>query len=269
MIEQTKQALANLKCHGILSTLDLRLSEATTHGWGHTEFLSALVTDEKLHRENKKTSARLKAAAFRVDASHERWDTTAKRNITRTQVQDLMSLRFIQDSRNLIIIGPTGVGKSYLAQAIGNKACRCGFSTRFIGMNLFIEKIALARADGSFLKLRHTMIKADLLILDDIGISRLPQEVVQDLYDILEERFHSMTTIVTTQLPLENWKEVIEDAVALEAIVDRLAQGAITIKLQGESYRKRVKTDIKQDQANQVDKTPLTQHREPVEIKNP
>lgn len=241
MIEQTKQILSELHCHGVLESLDLRLAEATTHGWSHTEFLSSLVTDEKLHRESKQTARRLRAAEFRVDALAERWDYQHKRSITRTQVQELLELGFLKNSRNLILIGPTGVGKSFLAQAIGNKACRNKYTVKFIGMNLFIEKASLARSDGSYLKFRDKLIKTDLLILDDIGISRLPQETVQDLYDVLEERFHSKSTLVTTQLPLENWKEVIEDTVALEAILDRLAQGAIRIEIDGKTYRDKAK----------------------------
>jgi DNA replication protein DnaC len=244
MIEQTKQILSELYCHGILESLDLRLTEATTHGWSHTDFLSALVTDEKLHRECRQTTRRLRAAEFRIDAIAERWDYQHKRSITRTQVQELLELGFLKNSRNLILIGETGVGKSFLAQALGNKACRNKYTVKFIGMNLFIEKASLARSDGSYLKFRDKMIKPDLLILDDIGISRLPQETIQDLYDILEERFHSKSTLITTQLPLENWKEVIEDTVALEAILDRLAQGAIIIKMIGKTYRDKAKEAV-------------------------
>jgi DNA replication protein DnaC len=238
MIEQTKQILMNLKCHGILSSLETRLTEATTHGWGHGEFLSALVTDEKSYRDHQKTIRRIRAAQFRTEACFERIDLAARRNLTRTQVQDLMELRFIRDPRNVLILGPTGVGKTFLATAIGQQACRQGFCSLFVGVNHLIDRIALARADGTFLKYREKLIRADLLILDDLGLKVLPPGMIQDLYDILEERYQSKSTVITSQLPLENWKEVIDDPVALEAILDRLIHGAVTLKMEGESYRK-------------------------------
>ena len=189
MIEETKNTLGRMKFHGMLATLDIRLAEATSHGWGHGEFPSALITDEKTYRDNQATSRRIKGAQFRTEASFEHFDFTAKRSIGRTQIQDLMELRFLRDPRNVLILGPTGVGKTFLATAIGNHVCRSGFSCLFVGVNLLIEKITLARADGTFMKYRDRLAKADILILDDLGIKTLPAETVQDLYDILEERF--------------------------------------------------------------------------------
>jgi DNA replication protein DnaC len=146
-------------------------------------------------------------------------------------------------------MGPTGVGKTFLATALGNHACRGGFSVTFIGVNMFIEKVQMSRADGTFLNYRERMIKTDILILDDLGIKPLPQSTVQDLYDILEERYQSKSTVITSQLPLKNWREVIDDPVALEAILDRLIHGAIKIELKGESYRKKRSTNLPSDQA--------------------
>lgn len=239
MIEQTKNTLAALKCLGMLHSLDLRIAEATSQGWGHGEFLSALITDEKSWRDSQKTQRRLRAANFRIDASLERLDLTAKRNLTKSQVNDLMELGFITAPRNVLIFGPTGVGKTYLASAVGNQACRRGFTVFFTGINMLIEKLTMSRAEGNFFRLREKITRCDLLILDDLGIKRLPPETVQDLYDIMEERYQSKATIITTQLPISNWKEVIEDPVALEAIVDRLIHGAITLNMAGETYRKK------------------------------
>ena len=239
MIEQTKSILAQMKLHGMLESLDLRLQEATAHGWGHGELLAALVGDERTHRNNRQTERRLRAARFRTDACEERIDLTAKRNLTRTQVRDLMNLGFIKNPTTVLIQGATGVGKTYLATAIGNQACRKGYSCIFVGMNELIERIELARAEGTFLKYRDRLIKTDCLILDDLGIKTLPVTMVQDLYDVLEERYQNRCTVITTQLPTENWKEVIEDPVALEAILDRVIHGAVRLKLEGESMRRR------------------------------
>jgi len=238
MIEQTRRTLQDLKCSGMLKSLDIRLSEATSNGWGHIEFLSSLIQDEKMQRETNKIKRRLKAAKFRVDACIEKIDTTAKRNITKTQVQTLAQLQFIKQSKNVMLFGPTGVGKTYLASALGNHACRNGYSCIFIGMNMLIDRLAMSRTDGSYLRFRDKLITTDLLILDDLGIKPLPPQAIHDFYDLLEERYQSKATIITSQLPFANWKEVIEDAVSLEAILDRLMHGSLIIDLKGESYRK-------------------------------
>jgi DNA replication protein DnaC len=107
-----------------------------------------------------------------------------------------------------------------------------------MGMNMFIEETSMGRASGTFLRLREKLIQSDLLILDDLGIKPLPSSAIQDLYDVLEERYQNKSTMITSQLPLTNWKEVIDDEVALEAIMDRLIHGAIKIEIKGESYRK-------------------------------
>lgn len=237
MIEQTKQTMMDLKLYGALKTLDQRLNEATSHGWGHTDFLSSLMTDEKLNRDVSRIQRRIRAANFRTEATLERVDVTAKRSITKVLVRDLMSLSYLKSPRNILITGPTGVGKTYLATAVGEYACRSGFSCIFIGISVLIEKLLMTRADGTYLKYRERLIKTDLLIIDDIGLKKIPPTIVMDLHDILEER-QGKATMITTQLPLKNWKEIIDDELALDTIVDKLAHGTFDIQLEGESYRK-------------------------------
>lgn len=238
MIEQTKTDLTKMKLLGMMSTLDTRLEEATSGNWGHVEFLSALTQDEKIYRDNRRTARLRKGAKFRVDASFEKFDLTAKRNISKPQLINLMELQFIKNPRNILIIGPTGVGKTYLASAIGDHACRVGYTTKFFGMNFLIESLGLARAEGSYLRFRDRLIKTDLLIIDDIGIRPLPPQTIQDLYDLMEERYNQKPTIFTSQLPLENWNEVITDEVAFDAIMDRLVHTAIKLEFKGDSYRR-------------------------------
>jgi DNA replication protein DnaC len=150
-----------------------------------------------------------------------------------------MQLQFIKTApRNVLITGPTGVGKTFLATAIGEYACRQGFTCSFTGISVLIEKWQMARSDGTYLKYRDKLNKVDLVIIDDVGLKRLPSEAVQDFHDLLEER-QSKCTLITTQLPLKNWKEIIEDELALDTIVDKLKHGTLHMTIEGESYRKK------------------------------
>ncbi len=257
MLEQTRNQMAEMKLYGMLQSLDLRLGEALSQNWGAGDFISALVTDEKSYRSAAQITRRLKAASFRTQASFETLDHTAKRTLTKALVRDLMQLQFIKISaQNLVIIGPTGVGKTFLATAIGNHACRHGYTTAFMGISVFMEKMMMARSDGTYLRLRDRLIKVDLVIIDDVGLKKLPALIVQDLHDLLEER-QEKCTMITSQLPLKNWGEIIEDELALDTVVDKLKHGTLHIEIQGESYRK--KKNLKR---------PLDGDAVPVEIAN-
>ena len=236
MIEQTKSVMAELKFLGALKTIDQRLAEASTHGWGNADFLSALLTDEKLYRDQNKIRRRIRTASFRTTATLERIDYTQKRNLTKAIVKDLMTLSFLKQPRNILITGATGVGKTYLATALGEYACRSGFSCIFIGISVLIEKLLMSRTDGTYLRYRERLIKCDLLIIDDIGLKKLPPEIVIDLHDILEER-QAKCTLITTQLPLKNWKEIISDELALDTILDKLKNGSLHLTIEGETCR--------------------------------
>jgi DNA replication protein DnaC len=239
MLEETRNQMAQMKLLGMLKSLDLRLEEAISQGWGAGDFLSALVTDEKNHRDVAAIQRRLRVASFRTQASFEQLDYTAKRSLTRALAKDLMGLNYVKASpRNILIFGPTGVGKTFLATAIGNHACRHGHTVNFVGISVLCEKLLQSRTDATYMHLRQRLIKVDLLIIDDIGLRKLPAEIVQDLHDVLEER-QAKCTIITTQLPLQNWNEIIEDPLALDTVVDKLKHGSLHLTLEGESYRKK------------------------------
>jgi len=239
MLEQTKNQMAEMKLLGMLKALDLRLEESLSQGWGSGDFLSALVTDEKNYREVSKIQRRLKAANFRTTASFEQIDYTAKRSLTKALAKDLMQMNYIKSSpRNILFFGPTGVGKTFLATALGNHACRHGHAVAFFGISVLAEKLLMSRTDGTYLRLRDRLIKTDLLIIDDVGLKKLEVEIVQDLHDLLEER-QDKCTLITTQLPLKNWSEIIDDPLALDTIVDKLQHGSLHVTLEGDSYRKK------------------------------
>lgn len=247
MLEQTRNQMSEMKLYGMLHSLDLRMSEALSHNWGVGDFISALMTDEKSYRQTAQIARRLKAASFRTQASFETLDHTAKRTLTKSLVRDLMQLEFIKTTaQNLMIIGPTGVGKTFLATAIGSHACRHGYSAVFMGVSVFIERLTMARTDGTYLRLRERLIKTDILIIDDVGLKKLPAVIVQDLHDLLEER-QEKCTMITSQLPLKNWGEIIEDELALDTVVDKLQNGTLHIVIEGESYRKKKNLKAKLD----------------------
>jgi DNA replication protein DnaC len=238
----TNNQLHELRLWGVAKTLPIRLQESQQEKWSYTEFLNGLLVDEIRYRDQKSSEGRLRKAKFRTVADFDHFDFTLKRSLSKTQLKELRELTFLKSHQNLLLLGPTGVGKTFVATAIGHQACVEGYSVLFEGMNCLIETIKLNRMAGTFLRLRKRLIEVDLLIIDDLGIKPLDGEMVQDLYDLLEERYLKKSTIITSQLPVANWKEVITDAVVFEAIVDRVAHG-YKIEITGDSYRKRRSVD--------------------------
>jgi DNA replication protein DnaC len=234
--------LMELKLHGIKTSLERRLKDSLDEKLGYEEFLSLCLFDEIEYRKNVKVKKLISGAMFRSSASPEGIDYTASRNLDKKQVAELSSSRFIEQGHNLLIVGPTGVGKSYLATAIAMAACRNRYSTFFFRMNTLIEKLSVVRASGNYLNFLKRLSTVDLVVLDDFGLKPLPAQQYQDLYDILDERIETKSTIVTTQLPEQNWGEVIDDPVTCEAITRRIVEKAIRIELKGKPYAKKGKT---------------------------
>ncbi len=234
----TENLLVELRLYGMRDCFPQRLKQASSEQSSYEEFLNLTLHDEKEHRQNAKIKRLLQRAAFKQSASLESIDFQPKRGITKKDIQELALGRFVSEGSNILISGPTGVGKSFLANAIGNNLCRLGKSVSFYRMNSLVEKIHMERAKGAYLNLLRKLCTFDLLILDDFGIKPLEPQEYQDIYDIIDERGDQKSVIITTQVPVENWNEIIADPVTCEAVTDRIVSQATTIKMKGESYRK-------------------------------
>jgi len=232
-----KNLMAEMKLLGMLAAFDTALSEATRDQTSFSELVDALLQAEADYRQERKTGYRIKAAKFTLRPAFEDIDFTASRSINKTQIKELYGLQWLRDSRPVLLIGPTGVGKTFIAQATGLHACACSKSVLYMTLTTWLENLALARSSGTYLRYRDKLAKPDLVILDDFGMRKLSATEAQDLCELLEERSISKSTLFTTQLPLDHWTEVIGDPVIADAIRDRLQHSALAIHITGESYR--------------------------------
>ena len=232
-----RNLMAEMKLRGMLAAFDQTVTTATRDQLSYSEFLDALLQAEADYRGERAAQRRLKAARLPIRVCLDDFDHTARRSITKAQVRELQSLGWLKDGRPLLLIGQTGVGKSFIAQAIALQVCQHGQSALYLNLTTWLEHLALARASGSYLRYRDKLAKPDVLILDDFGMRKLTATEAQDLCEILEERSFGKATVITTQLPLDHWAEVIADPVIADAIRDRLQHTALTLTITGESYR--------------------------------
>lgn len=205
----------------------------------HEEFVGLIIDDEWLSRENKKLKARLKTARFKLTALPEQIDYEKKRGLNKSLMLELTTLKWIVNRQNIILTGPTGAGKSFIAQALGHQACLKSFTSHYIRLSKLLSELFVARADGSYNKLLAKLAKIDVLILDDWGLAKLKEQEAQDLLDVIEERSEIKSTIITSQLPIKNWHEFIGNETLADAILDRIVHNAYKIDLKGtDSLRK-------------------------------
>ena len=216
-----------------------------TASLGHCEWLGLLLDREATWRCDKRLTARLRVARLRQQACVEDVDYRTPRSLDRALFQKLAEGEWIGAHDNLALIGPTGVGKSWLACALGHKACRDNRSVLYQRVPRLFEDLSLARGDGRHPRLLRSLARADLLILDDWGLEPLDAAARHDLLEILEERYSRRSTLITSQLPVERWHEIIGDPTYADAIMDRLIHNAHRIELTGESMRR---TRSKQNQ---------------------
>ncbi|MBB2784865.1 UNVERIFIED_ORG: DNA replication protein DnaC [Rhizobium esperanzae] len=208
----------------------------------HGEWLALLLEREATTRRQKRFKARARAAKLRHDAQIENADFRAARGLDRNLFMKLAGCDWISQRHSLLLIGPAGVGKSWLACALGNKACREDFSVAYHRLPRLFATLALARGDGRYPKVLKALARTDLLILDDWGPEKLNDEQRRNLLEIVEDRYERRSTIVTSQVPVEHWYDMIGNPTIADAILDRLVHNAYRIELSGESLRKQRQT---------------------------
>lgn len=245
LIHPTLERLESLRLTGMARALKEQLEMEDINDMTFEERLGLLVDREAVERETRRLKTRLRKAKLRQNASIEDIDFKQPRGLDKSLIIRLADCQWIKNHENLIITGPTGVGKSYLACAFAQKACREGYTSVYLRISRLFENLSLAKGDGRYIKMLTGFAKTDLLVLDDYGLAKLNQEQRHDLLEILEDRHGLKSILITSQLPMKHWHEQIGDPTLADAILDRLVHNAHKIHLKGGSMRKK-KADLTQ-----------------------
>ena len=236
--QQTLQSLRALKLSGMADAFTRQLEHPQTQQLSFEERFALLVDSEQTHRQNRRLQRLLNSARFKQKTAVEEIDYQARRGLNRSQVLSLINCEWIRTRQNLHITGPTGTGKSWLACAFGQAACRQGLSVRYERTGRLLDELRMARADGSYKKTLRLLARLDLLILDDFGLKPLSQNERHDLLEIIEDRHEVHSTIITSQLPIGAWHSYLGEPTVADALLDRLLANAHRLELKGDSLRK-------------------------------
>ncbi len=238
LAQQSLDKLHALRLEGMAQALEEQRLQSDIAQLEFEERLGLLIDRQWLWKENRSLISRLKSAQLKLEASLEDVDYRHPRGLKRAQIDQLRASNWVQAHRNCLITGPTGVGKTYLACALGQQACRDGFRTLYYYAPKLFRALQSAQADGSLLSLLKKISRAGLLIIDDLGIASVPSKAYRDLLEVLDDRQGQGATIITSQFPVKEWHELIGDATVADAILDRLVHNAYRLELKGESMRK-------------------------------
>lgn len=239
MNNNTLQKLKQMKFFGMHDAFKMAIETGKIDGYSIDQFLGHLVDAEWDDRDNRKIERTIKNARFRYKAQMENLVFSEERNLNRDHIYRLTNFEFIKKSENILITGSTGVGKSYLATAIGHQACIEGYRVLYFNTNKILAKLKMAKADGSYLKELAKIERHHLIIFDDFGLQVLDKQNRMALLEIIEDRHEKGAAIFTSQLPVNEWYEIISEKTVADAILDRLVHNAQRVELSGESMRRK------------------------------
>lgn len=231
------QTLRKLRLSGLLSSLELRLQEATTHAIGHEQFLELILQDELNVRGQRLVEKRRKDAAFRDTKSLEDFDWAFNTGVKRSQIYQLATCAFVRERRDLLFLGPPGLGKSHLAQALGLQAIKAGFAVLYRSIFDLVRDFQAEQSPAELDRLLQRHLKAELLIIDDMGLKTLPPKAGEILLELVMRRYENRSTLMTSNRPIEEWGKLLNDVAAASAILDRFLHHAEVVQFTGKSYR--------------------------------
>ncbi|MBL8914160.1 MAG: IS21-like element helper ATPase IstB [Archangium sp.] len=235
--DELARLLKKLRLSGVLQTLDLRMKQAVDDNLAMSEFLFRLLADEVERRDSRQLTARLRRANFEHARTLEDFDFTFNASVPKAKVLELATCAFVERRDNVLIIGPTGVGKSHLAQALGHRACRAGSNVLYLGAHELLAQLRASRADASFEKRLLRFTSPDVLIIDDLGLRGLNADESGDLYEVVRARYERGSTIITSNRAIEEWPPLFGNPLLASAAMDRLLHHAHVLVIEGDSYR--------------------------------
>jgi DNA replication protein DnaC len=234
---QLGDQLRHLRLSGVLETLEARNRQAIDDKWSYMEFLSRILEDEVERRSQKQLQLRLRRGALNSTKTLEGFDFAFNAHLNRQQILNLAACEYVREKRNLLVCGPTGVGKTHIAQALGQEAARQGFDVLFISVQKMLQHLNGGRADGSLDRRLSSYLRPDLLILDDFGLKPIPAPGPEDLYDIINERYEHGSILLTSNRAPNEWSDLFLDPLLASAGLDRLLDRAEVVIIRGPSFR--------------------------------
>jgi len=236
---ELKQTLKRLRLSGMLATLPDRVAYAKGTKLSYAEFLELVLNDEIQRREDGNVERRLRSATVDLDQTFERFDWDATITVDREKLKELFSLEFIGRKENVLICGPVGVGKTFIANALAHSACRRGYKVVMLRASTMFKKLLQSRADNSYGKELLKLISPELLVIDDFGLQKLTEEQSGDFYEVIIERHGRASTVITSNRDVQEWMALFDDPIMANSALDRIAHNAHQLVIEGESYRKR------------------------------